>query len=84
MTTIEELLERKSSGSGLENQDYGRKETAALTTPHFFPQKLALTSLTSGGRTVGIVRSRILATEFVLFVLRSTECGASCAFKKPG
>jgi hypothetical protein len=25
MSTIEELLERKSSGSGLENQEYGRR-----------------------------------------------------------
>jgi hypothetical protein len=30
----------------------------------FYPQKLAITSLTSGGRSVGIIRSRILATEF--------------------
>jgi hypothetical protein len=29
---IEELLERKGSGSGLENRDYGRKGIAALTT----------------------------------------------------
>jgi hypothetical protein len=30
--TIEELLERKSTDSGLENRDYGRTGTAALTT----------------------------------------------------
>ena len=29
-----------------------------------YPQKLALTSLTGGGRSVGIVRSRTKATEF--------------------
>jgi hypothetical protein len=29
-----------------------------------YPQKLALTSLTSGGRSVDIVRSRTQATEF--------------------
>ena len=34
-----------------------------------YPQKLALTSPTGGGRSVGIVRSRTSATEFVcLFV----------------
>ena len=34
-----------------------------------YPQKLALTSPTGGGRSVGIVRVRIKATEFVcLFV----------------
>jgi hypothetical protein len=31
LSTIEELLERKSSGSGLENRDYGRKGSTALT-----------------------------------------------------
>jgi hypothetical protein len=34
-----------------------------------YPQKLALTSPTSGSRTVGIVRSRSEATEFVLFLV---------------
>jgi hypothetical protein len=32
VSTIEELLERKSSGSGLETRDYGHKGFAALTT----------------------------------------------------
>jgi hypothetical protein len=31
----------------------------------FYPQELALTSPTSGGRSVGIVRSRTKATELV-------------------
>ena len=30
----------------------------------FYPQKLAVTSPTGGGRSVGIVRSRTKATEF--------------------
>jgi hypothetical protein len=30
-----------------------------------YPQKLALTSPTGGGRSVGIVRSRTKATEFI-------------------
>jgi hypothetical protein len=34
MSTIEELLGRESSGSGLENRDYGRRGSAALTTRH--------------------------------------------------
>ena len=33
-----------------------------------YPQKLALTSPTGGGCSVGIVRSRTKATEFSLFV----------------
>jgi hypothetical protein len=34
MSTIEELLERKSSSSGLENRDFGRRGSATLTTLH--------------------------------------------------
>jgi hypothetical protein len=37
-----------------------------------YPPKLALTSPTSGGRSIGIVRSRTQATEFVLFVIPVT------------
>jgi hypothetical protein len=39
VSTFEELLGRKSSGSGLESRDYGRKVTAALTTRHPFIRK---------------------------------------------
>jgi hypothetical protein len=34
LSAIEELLERKSSGSGLENRDYGLRGFVALTTRH--------------------------------------------------
>jgi hypothetical protein len=34
VSTIEELLKRNSSGSGLENRDYGRRGIVALTTLH--------------------------------------------------
>jgi hypothetical protein len=34
MSTIEELLEIKSNGSGLENRNYGCRGSAALTTRH--------------------------------------------------
>jgi hypothetical protein len=48
---------------------YGDNFTFTFT--EVYPQKLALTSPTSGGRSVGIVRSRAQATEFslVLFSL---------------
>jgi hypothetical protein len=49
VNTIEELLERKKNGSDLENRDSGRMGSTALTTWHPYPQKLALTSPTSGG-----------------------------------
>jgi hypothetical protein len=67
-SATEELLGRKSSGSGLEIQDYGRKGSSALTKRHpCVRKKLALTSPTSGGRSVSIVRSRTKVTEFFLF-----------------
>jgi hypothetical protein len=34
VSTTEELLERKSSGSGVENRDYGRRGSAELTLRH--------------------------------------------------
>jgi len=36
-----------------------------------YPQKLALTSPTDGGRSVGIVRSRTKATEFFFMRINS-------------
>jgi hypothetical protein len=48
-----------------------------LTTWYPLPQKLALTSPTSGDRSVGIVRSRTQATEFVYYwVYLYTTCYA--------
>jgi len=38
-----------------------------------YPQKLALTSPTGGGRSVGIVRVRIKATEFFFYALYLTN-----------
>jgi hypothetical protein len=43
-----ELLERKSSGSGLESPEYGRRDTSCWPRDTLYPQKLALTSPTSG------------------------------------
>jgi hypothetical protein len=64
----EELLGRNSSGSGLENREYGRGDPLRWTRDTLYPQKLALTSPTSSGRSVGIVRLRTKATEFLFFV----------------
>jgi hypothetical protein len=68
MSTIEELLGRNNSGSGLENREYGRGDPLRWPRDTLYPQKLALTSSTSGGRSVGIVRLRTKATEFFLFI----------------
>jgi hypothetical protein len=79
VSTIEELLERKSSGSGLENREYVRRDPSRWPRGILYPQKLTLTSPTSGGRSVGIVRSRTQTTEFVLFVcLTGRQYFCSC------
>jgi hypothetical protein len=67
VSIVEELLERKSRGSGLENRNYGHSESAELITRHpSINKKLALTSQTSGVCSVGIVHSRTKATELLL------------------
>jgi hypothetical protein len=63
VSTIEELLGRKSGDSSLENREYGRRDPLSWPRGTLYPQKLAITSPTSGGRSVGIVRLRTHATE---------------------
>jgi hypothetical protein len=65
--SLEELHEQKSSGSRSRKQRLTAVGTrcADHVTP-IYPQKLALTSPTGGGRSVGIVRLRTKATEFSL------------------
>jgi hypothetical protein len=78
VSTTEELLERKSSGPSLESQEYGYRDP-----PRWPLQKLALTSPTSGGRSVGIVHSRTQATEFSFFlVLVWSHSGWGCCQKR--
>jgi len=44
-----------------------------------YPQKLALTSPTGGGRSVGIVRSRAKATEFFFYYALPEALQFTCA-----
>jgi hypothetical protein len=53
--------------SCLESLEYGLRNSSRWSRDISYPQKLALTSLTSGGRSVGIVRSQNKATEFSFF-----------------
>jgi hypothetical protein len=53
VSTIEELLGRKNSGTGLESRDYDLKEPSRWPRGTPYPQTLAITSLTSGGTSVG-------------------------------
>jgi hypothetical protein len=66
VSTTGEPLGRKSSGSGLENREYGRSDPSRSPRGILYSQTLALISPTSGGRSVGIVRSWTQATEFSL------------------
>jgi hypothetical protein len=63
LVSINELLGKKSSGSGLEKLAYGRGDPLRWPCDTLYPQKLALASPTSDGRSVGIVRSRTKATK---------------------
>ena len=63
--TLRSYLNKKSSGSRFGKQRLTAVGTrcANHVTP-LYPQKLALTSPTGGGCSVGMVRSRTKATEF--------------------
>jgi hypothetical protein len=67
VVTIEELLGRNISDSGLESQEHCHGDPLCWPCDTLYPQKMAITAPTSIGRSVGIVRSRIKAAEF-LFV----------------
>jgi hypothetical protein len=69
VSTTEELLGTKRSGSGLDSRDYSRRDPSSCPHGALYPQKLALTWPTSGGRLVDIVRSRTQATEFSLVLV---------------
>jgi hypothetical protein len=74
--TTEELLGRKNSNSCLESREYGHKDPSRWPRVIFYPQNLALTSLTSGGHSVG----RGLGPRSLFFLFCSSlSCGkGSC------
>jgi hypothetical protein len=80
VSTTEQLRERKNSGSGLESRYYGRRDPPRRVRYTLYPQNLALSSATSGGRSVGIVRSRTKATKLLLFSFSGipTHIGSNC------
>jgi hypothetical protein len=63
VSTIVELLGKKNCGSGLGSREYGRRDPSRWPRGTLYPRKLALTSLASGGRSVGIGRSWAQATQ---------------------
>jgi hypothetical protein len=70
---VEELFQG-NSGSGLENRNKRPWGFVVLTTQHLYPLNLALTSPTSGGRSLGTVRFRTKTMEFVFL------CAFFCLF----
>jgi hypothetical protein len=62
VSTTEELLERKRSGSCLEKREYCRRDPSLWPSGSLYPKTLAVISPTSFSGSVGIVRSR--TTEF--------------------
>jgi hypothetical protein len=52
MSTTEELLGRKSSGSGLEIRDYGRRDPSHRPRGTLYPQKVD-TNFANKGRSLG-------------------------------
>jgi hypothetical protein len=60
ISAIEELLGRKNSGSILGIREYGSRDLSRSPCGTICPQKLALTSLTSYRRSVGIDGLRLL------------------------
>jgi hypothetical protein len=66
VSTIEELLGKNSSGSGLENREYGHSDPSLWKRDTIYPQNLALTSPTIGGRSVGIIGHGVIINVMVL------------------
>jgi hypothetical protein len=58
---------QKSSGSCPQNREYGRRDPSRWPRDNLYPQKLAIISPTSGGRSVSIVRSRTQTWIFFMF-----------------
>jgi hypothetical protein len=64
VSTIEELLERKSSGSGLESPEYGSRDVT-LTMWHSLSANVGTNFADKRRFSVGIVRSHTQAPEFI-------------------
>jgi hypothetical protein len=64
VSTTEELFNRKVAAPVKKTENTAVGIRHADHAAPFYPQKLAITSPTSGGRSVGIVRSRTQTMEF--------------------
>jgi hypothetical protein len=67
----------------LEIREYGRRDPSRWPRSTLYPQKLALASLTSGGRSVGIIRSWSKATEVRFLIIIIIIMGGLLGRKGP-
>jgi hypothetical protein len=74
VTTTEELLDRKVAAPVYKTENTAVGTRHADHVAPFIRKKLAITSPTSGGRSVGIVRSRTQTMEFSFFSEYLTVC----------
>jgi hypothetical protein len=74
VSKIVELLERKSSSSGLENRKYVHRNPLNWPQDTLYPQMLVLTSSTSYGLFVSVVCSQTKATEFIFYEQHRLRC----------
>jgi hypothetical protein len=65
VNTTEELLDRKVAAPVYKTENTAVGIRHADHVAPLYPQKLAITSPTTGGRSVGIVRSRTQTVEFL-------------------
>jgi hypothetical protein len=68
VSTNDDLLDRKVVATVIENREYGRRDPSRWPRGTLYPQKLAITSPISGGRSVGIVSSRTQTMELVKLI----------------
>jgi hypothetical protein len=71
VSTTEKLLERRSSGSGLENRDYGHREFTALTTWHPLSAKVGTNFYDARSILLGEIPDCFI--QICLFFLRSCD-----------
>jgi hypothetical protein len=69
VSTIEEILGRNISGSGLETREYGRRDLSRWPRNILYPQKVGSNFAHKQCQSVGIVRSRTRTTEFAFCFL---------------
>jgi hypothetical protein len=74
MNTSEELLGRNNTGSSLEIREYGHRDPLRWPCDTLYPQKVPLTSLTSGGWSIGIVHLQTKVMEFSLYCGITPKC----------